>query len=104
MTLRSYAITFSGSAQALSTLLTATVQDVEVYAVDIQADAGNANAFYVGDSAVTSSTGIRVPVPVSSVPEPPYRIGDFGTPRLRLADVYVLGTASQKARVLVFVS
>lgn len=102
MTLRSYALTFTGSAQALSSLLAAGVLDVPTYCVDIQADPANANPFYVGGSGVTSSTGIRVPVPVDSIPEPPYRIGDSADADLRLGDVYLLGTLNEKARILVF--
>jgi hypothetical protein len=102
MTLKNYTLTFSGSAQSLSTLLAATVEDVEVYAIDIQADTGNANVCYVGAADVAAGTGIRIPVPVTTVPEPPYRIGDFGTPKIRMANVYMLGTASQKAHILVF--
>ena len=103
MTLRSLTLTFSGSAQALSTLLSATVADVPVYAVDIQADNNNSNVFYVGGSDVDANKGIEIPIPVSSVPEAPYRIGDFGGRNLYLRDVYVLGTASQTAHILVFV-
>jgi hypothetical protein len=101
MTLRTFTITFTGSAQQLSSLLT-TEQDVPVYAMDIQAEPGNANACYVGDSTVSTSNGIRIPVPVTSVPEAPYRIGDFGSPQLLLSDVYMIGNAAQGARILVF--
>lgn len=102
MTLRSAVITFSGSVQLLSTALAAGVTDVAVYAVDIQADAGNAAVFHVGSPTVSATDGIRIPVPDTSVPAPPYRIGDFGGRNLELKDVGIIGTAGQKARVLVF--
>lgn len=102
MTLRSYAMTFNGSAQQLSSLLTAGVLDVPVYCVDIQADPANSNPIYVGGSDVSASVGIRIPVPLDSIPEPPYRIGDAADADMRLGDVYVLGTNGEKARILIF--
>ena len=102
MTLRSYVLTLNGSIQQLSTLLAATVQDVPVYCIDLQCDAANANAVYVGASDVDANKGIRLPVPVSSVPEAPYRIGSFDEANVYMADVFVIGTNSQKLRVLVF--
>ena len=102
MTLRSLVITFDGGIQSLATLLDAGVLDVAVSAIDIQADAANANPFYVGDSAVTVSSGIKVPTPLDGIPEPPYRIGDFSDGDMRMGDAYVKGTSGEKARILVF--
>ena len=102
MTLRTAVLTLNGSAQALSSILAEGVQDIAVYAIDLQADAGNANAVYVGASDVSATNGIRIPVPVSSVPEAPYRIGSFEETTVALGDVYVIGTNTQKLRVLVF--
>lgn len=102
MTIRTFEIEFDGSAQSLDTLLAATVQDVAVYAVDIQAHASNSNTFTVGGSTVSANLGIVIPTPVSNIPEAPYRVGDFGGKSLYLKDIFVFGTSTQKARILVF--
>jgi len=103
MTLRSGVVTFTGAAQSLASILGTGVLDASAYAVDIQADSANAAVFYVGGADVAATNGMRIPIPVSSVPSPPYRIGDFNAKGLKLADIYVLGTTNQKAHVLAFV-
>ena len=104
MTLRSGAITLpvDGTAKNIATILGLDVSQVPVYAVDIQADAANSGAVYVGASDVTADTGIAIPIPQLNTPVGPYRVGDFGTRVLELDDVFVRGTAGDKVHVLVF--
>lgn len=102
MTLRSFTLTFTGSAQNLGALLTGGILDSKVYCIDIQADPANTAVFYVGGPDVTADNGIQIPIPDNDIPEPPYRVGDAATSDMAMRDVYVLGTLNEKARILVF--
>jgi hypothetical protein len=97
-----YVITLSGSAQQLSTVIGANKR---VRSITMQPGATNANPIYVGDAAVSATAyAVRLPAASSSEPPAPFQIdalGDLTLPDagMNLADVYVIGTASQKLHV-----
>lgn len=71
--------------------------------IALQADAGNAGAIFVGGTAGTLSSsdyGIRIPVPVTSVPAAPIQIGPHPG-LLSAGEIYIVGTTTDKLHVLV---
>lgn len=86
-------ITLSGVAEALPT----GVWGPKVRWVSLQPGEANANPIYLGGAAVSAiSYGTRLPVASGGIPPPPHVIGEFQDGALRLASLYVLGTAGEK--------
>lgn len=88
--------TFGASAERLSADMAATYNDPPIRQIGIQADAANANAFFIGDANVTSSLyAVRIPAPVSSLPVGPMII-DFPVGSVvKLSDIWVKGTSTE---------
>ena len=96
MAFKQLTLTLTGSAQALTTALAAGIEDVPVKQIGLQADSANANVVYFGDSAVGTPYAVNIPVPVTSVPHGPL-ILDFPVgANVRLSELYVKGTNTQK--------
>jgi hypothetical protein len=95
--LRHYALTMSGVAQQLSTVLAADSDDHPGLEVHLEGAFANVNPIYVGgDSSVSSSSySSRIPGPAAAAPTEvvPDRI--FQGVKLRLKDFWVIGTASE---------
>lgn len=93
----SYVVTFTGSAQNLSTALGV---DYELRSIEVQPESTNGAACFVGFASDPNVTGIRLPAPVDSIPCAPWKPFD-GSPHeyIKLSDLYVYGTNGQKLRV-----
>ena len=102
MAVAQYVLTLTGSAQALSAATNATTATVRT--VSLQPGVANANPIYIGDANVSSSAyGIRLPAPVASEPPAPVILGETQSQHghFKLADVYVIGTNTEKVHLLV---
>jgi hypothetical protein len=86
-------ITFTGSPQQVSSR--GAIRELH-----IQADPANLNPFYVGGPDVSSTNGIIIPTPVAGLSAAPYIIDGFDDGRLEAVDVWVVGTAAEKARLM----
>lgn len=102
MALAHHVLTLNGSAQALSTISGATTKAIRT--VTLQPGAANTGAVYVGGSTVSSTDyGVRLEVPVSTVPPPPMIFADTQSQygHFKLSDMYVIGTNNEKLHLLV---
>ena len=103
-----YVLTLNGAAQRLTTAL-GIAEDVAVSAIWFQPNAANNGIIYIGttSSVSSSSYGVRLEIPVSTIPSAPFNPGEFTrlpnrfTSPLRLGDFWVLGTSSDKLHLLV---
>lgn len=98
--------TLSGSAQNLLALLYGLplipANDHSCCFLSLQSDPNATGAIFIGDENLTTTDyGVRLPVPVTSIPAAPYVIGpSSGESPLKLSSVYVIGTAADKLHVL----
>jgi hypothetical protein len=99
---KDYTLTLTGSAQALSSVLTNAALDLPFQSLHLQPDGANANPVYVGTSSSVSSSshGVRLPAAAGGVPPAPYIFEFSGEGRLRLSAFYVLGTNTEKLHIL----
>lgn len=68
--------------------------------VSIQPGTANANPAFVGGAGVTTSDfGTYLPASSGSVPSAPMVLGEFYDGAIKLEDIYVIGTASEKVHV-----
>ena len=97
MTLFSKVVTLTDTAAAIS--------GHDLYAVNVwlQPDGGNSGAVYWGPSGMTSDTGIYLGIPATSVPPDPLEMQTQQEQPINLKDIYVLGTADEKLRVMAWV-
>lgn len=94
-----YTVTLTGSAQNLETDLPAGTPD-RCRTLILQVDPSNSGLVYVGGSGLTDSNfAFSLPIPVGGKAAPPFMLGDYETTVLRLDDIYVLGSASDKLYV-----
>lgn len=105
MAFESYGITLNGGLQRLSGLVygatqAAAEQDVPCLAIILQPRGSNANAIYVGGSALTGATdcAFRLEAATGGVPPAPFVI-ELADRRLRLGDIYVIGTNTEGLNV-----
>ena len=94
-----FLVTLTGSAQALGASIDAGV----VKGLAIQADPGNSHVVYVGGANVAVSStnyGILIPIPVTSIPAAPTLL-QFDSGFFSLNQIYVIGTNTEKLRILV---
>jgi hypothetical protein len=103
--------TMSGAAQSLLTLLfpapansvVGGPNDVACNFVSIQPDGATTGAIFIGSDSTTSSTvyGNRLPASAAGVPPAPYVIGSWSDKGpVRLSNVFLVGTVSEKVHVL----
>jgi hypothetical protein len=98
----------TGVPKQLSSVLAGGELDRAKSAIWLQPRGSNTALIYLGTSDTTSSTsyGVRLEIPVSSVPPAPFNPGEFsGTPMafrspLRLGDFWVLGTTGDFLHIL----
>lgn len=110
---RQAVLTLDGTAQKLSDAVLGAADgsitiarrfqgNLSVDQVTLQANGANANPVFVGDAGVEASEsgvwGIRIPVPETSVPAPPYLLENTDGD-LKLDEVYVRGTSTQKVHI-----
>lgn len=104
MAWRTYSLTLSGAAQRLSSVLTNTTpggdEDVAYQQLILAADPANGNVIYVGSNSSVSSTvhGFSLD-PTQATAKDRESIGPFPTGRIKLSEIWVIGTASQRLMI-----
>ena len=105
MAIRHYTLTLNGSAQRLSSVLTADVtpggtRDESIREIVFSPDPANTNAVYVGASGVTSADhGFSLdPTQASQIP---VSLGPFDAGVFKLSELYAIGTNAEKLHFLV---
>ena len=100
--IRSYQLTLDATVQQLSDVVPAglsgdLMEGNPLFAwIDLQADDGNSNPVYVGDSGVSAvNHGVRIPTPTTGVPDPPWR----SEGPQHLSALYVIGTNAEKLNI-----
>lgn len=96
-----FVLTLDGTAQRLSSLYASADLDVPVQVVMLQADGANANPIFVGGSGAvtTSAWGFRIEKATATVPPVPVIIA-VERMAIRLSDLWVIGTNTEKLHVL----
>ena len=99
-------VTLTGTSNVLNlgTLLQAAgvqLANTQVAFMELQPFGANSGIVYIGASVTMSTTnyGTRLEIPVSTVPQAPYRLPDTMLP-CALEDVYLIGTNTDKVSVL----
>lgn len=98
-------LTLDGTAQALSDALPG-VEDVSIENVGFrelkfQADDGNSNPIFLGDSEVTAAIhAIFIPLPPTSIPGPPITLGPYEAGPLKLSEIFAIGTDGEVLNIL----
>lgn len=104
-----YTLTLSGSAQRLSQVLSTGANNAQPHPSEdwpfhqliLQADPANAAVVYLGSDASLSSTSAGAALdPTQATAQDRVSLGPFGAGPLKLSDIWVLGTASQRLFVL----
>jgi hypothetical protein len=93
-------LTLDGTAQCLlEAMPDPTVggpDDEKIRQLFLQADDGNSNPVYLGDSEVTvASHAIRIPAPPIAVSEVPTVFGPYEGGMPSLSSIYAIGTATE---------
>jgi len=105
---RHYVLTLNGAAQQLSSALGGD-EDRQLSAVWLSPRGSNANLIFIGGSATLTSTnyGVRLEIPVSSVPQAPFNPGEFAGGSLerfrspiKMGNFWVLGTNGEFLHIL----
>jgi hypothetical protein len=95
-----YTLTLTGGAQRVSTVMN-QADGVRIRKISFQAGAANAAAVYIGGPGVSDTDyGVRIPIPVSTVPEAPYLYEDPDE-GLTLGNIYVFGANTEKLHLLI---
>lgn len=98
--IRHHVLTFDGNAQALSTV--ADAKTLGIRSISLQPAGGNGNPCYLGAAGVSSTDyGVRLEAGATGVPPAPFVLGEFPTGWLKLEELYVIGTSTEKLHVLV---
>ena len=91
-------ITLTASAQAFHTAL--GVSDAYVRMIAVQPEGTNNNPCYIGGSAVSTTTGLRLPAgDAADAPPAPFQLSELFQGQMALSDLYALGTAAEILRV-----
>ena len=110
MAVKHYTLTLSGAAQRLSQVYSSgannaqpsAAQDLPYRQVILQADPANAAVVYLGGDSGVSSTNHGASLdPTQATAQDRVSLGPFETGPVKLSDLWVLGTASQRLMVLV---
>ncbi len=104
-----YTLTLSGAAQRLSQVYASgannaqpsVAEDIPFRQVIVQADPANGAVVYLGASAAVSATNHGASLdPTQATAQDRVSLGPFSSGPLKLSDLWVLGTASQRVMVL----
>ncbi len=106
MAARHYMLTLDGAAQRLSSVLANTEvggpDDVACRQIILAADPANGNAVYVGADNTVSATDHGFSLdPTQATAKDRESIGPFDTGPVKLSDIWVLGTATQRLGIFV---
>lgn len=99
MAIKQLNLSLNGNNQVLTGGLAASVGDPPIKQLGVQGNYANANPFYVGDSALNTTTEsylLEYPATVSSIPGAPLVIDFPKDSVVRLSELYVKGTSGQK--------
>lgn len=101
-----FVLTLDGNAQRLSAVLpdaaAGGLHDRPVKAVSLQPAGANANPVYVGNAGVSATDfGVRLEAGAAGVPPAPFVFGELQFGGLKLSELYVIGTNTQKLHLLV---
>jgi len=104
MSFRHYALTLSGAAQRLSSVLGDTqpggTQDVACRQIFLAADPANGNVIYIGGaSPVVSAESHAFSLDPTQATQLPVSIGPFNAGPVKLSEIWALGTASQRLMI-----
>lgn len=104
MSFRHYALTLTGVAQRLSTVLTNTEvggpQDVACRQIILAADPANTAVVYIGGSSSVSSTSHAFSLdPTQATAKDRETIGPFDAGPVKLSEVWAIGTADQRLMI-----
>lgn len=104
MAFRHYALTLSGVAQRLSSVLTVTEvggsQDVACRQIILAADPANSNVVYIGgDSTVSSTSHAFALDPTQATAKDRESIGPFDAGPVKLSEFWAIGTADQRLMI-----
>lgn len=97
---RQYNLTLTAAAQPLSNALPAledeVVENVGFRQLKLQADDGNSNIIFVGDSEVSlTSFAFCLPSPPGNVPLPTENLGPFEAGPIKLSEIFAIGTVGE---------
>lgn len=100
-------LTLNAAAQRLSDIYGAGTPvggaaDISYSQVFLQPDGGNANPIFIGDDNTVSSTnyGMRLEKASAGVPPAPFTLGPFEAGGVKLSQIWVIGTNTEKLRVV----
>lgn len=106
--IRHYVLTLDGTAQRLSSVLAGgagAANDLPIRAITLQPLGTNANPIYCGgheSGAVTSSSyGWRLEAAAAGVPPAPFILGEFSNAPMKLSDLQVIGTNTEKLTIAI---
>lgn len=104
MAVRQFVLTFDGTIQRLSTVLGVTtvggIDDIGFYQLILAADPANAAVCYIGDDGVSATDHGFSLDPTQATAVDKVSLGPFELPRLKLSQLYALGTATQRLMIL----
>ncbi len=103
MSWRHYALTLSGVAQRVSSVLTNTEaggpQDVACRQIIFSADPANGNVLYIGGVGVSDTSHAFALDPTQATAKDRESIGPFEAGPVKLSEFWVLGTATQRLMI-----
>lgn len=99
--IRHHTLTMTGSAQRLSDAITDALQ-LPIRTISLQPYAANAAVAYLGSAGVSASSyGVRFEIPVDSIPQAPFVLGEYHTGWVKLDELYVIGANTEKLAILI---
>ena len=104
MAVRHYNLTLTGVAQRLSSVLTDTnpggANDEAIRELHLSADPGNAAAVYVGAASTVSSASHGFSLDPTQASQLPVKLGPYDAGAVKLSELWVLGTNTEKLHLL----
>ncbi len=97
---RQFNLTLDGTAQALSVALPGvedlSIENIGFRQLKLQADDGNSNPIFIGDSEVTVDIyGLFLPLPPGNVPGLSEDLGPFEAGPVKLSEIFAIGTSGE---------
>ena len=96
-------LTLDASIQPLSDVLALADGQVEpsFRELQLQADDGNTNPIFIGDSEVSATVFASfIPLPPANIPGAPLRLGPYEAGPLKLSEIFAVGTDSEVLNIL----
>lgn len=104
MAFRTYSLLLNGSAQRLSSVLTDTEvggrEDIAYQQIILSAAAGNSNPVFIGSSSGVTSTAYGFALDATqATAKDRESIGPFPTGRIKLSEIWVIGTNAERLQI-----